>query len=122
MDPYAVVTLGSQKLQTDEHEDGGKTPVWNNLLSFKRANEDKLIIEVWESDGASKDDIIGTGTLNLTSSIVNKKGLQTETVKLLYKEKEVGTVVIELEFNPKEVATTAKLQQKEKKPPRAIKK
>jgi Ca2+-dependent lipid-binding protein len=101
MDPYCVITMGSNKLQTKVAEDGGKAPVWNDVLSFKRINEDKIIIEVWEKDGVS-DDIIGTGSL-VISQIINKKVKINETVKIEFKNKPAGTVSLEIDatkYNP----------------------
>ncbi len=39
MDPFCVVTLGSQKQKTKPHNNAGKFPSWTEKLNFRRSDE-----------------------------------------------------------------------------------
>jgi hypothetical protein len=49
MDPFCVIRIGGQKVQTKVANGAGKTPIWNDQFTLRRnAGEDVVNIEVWE--------------------------------------------------------------------------
>lgn len=33
-DPYCLITVGSQSFKTSTHKEGGKHPLWDDVLTF----------------------------------------------------------------------------------------
>jgi Ca2+-dependent lipid-binding protein len=58
MDPFVEITIGSQKLKTKTHKNGGKVPRWEETLKFKVGNEDELKLVVYDED-MTKNDLVG---------------------------------------------------------------
>lgn len=66
MDPYAILTIGSQSFQTHTANDAGKNPTWTDSLSFKlTGNETSIYIKIYDRDVGSMDDFICEGTVSL---------------------------------------------------------
>jgi Ca2+-dependent lipid-binding protein len=45
-DPYCILALGSQKVRSRTHIDGGKAPVWNETFNFQVINDNTVYIAV----------------------------------------------------------------------------
>lgn len=59
MDPYVHVTIGNQSQKTTIIENGGKTPVWKDTLTFNNVKaEDVAIMRIYDKDIIT-DDFIG---------------------------------------------------------------
>jgi Ca2+-dependent lipid-binding protein len=67
-DPACVVTCGSQKVRSKTHTDGGKNPVWNQTFRFNVINENDITLTVVEDDVIGRDDLIGTGHVQLAKA------------------------------------------------------
>lgn len=96
MDPYCVVKLGNQKQRTATHHSAGKFPSWRESIVFRRTYEDMITFEVWDSDSASADDIIGEGTIPIHSILT--VGSYNEWVNLSYKGKASGQLRVEIQW------------------------
>jgi len=83
-DPYVQVIVGDQKVRTKEHEQGGKTPKWNETHYFSRwpnvdydeNNDNAVWFNVWDSD-VGLDEQIGVLKLPFSAiqlAIVTKQG------------------------------------------------
>jgi Ca2+-dependent lipid-binding protein len=59
MDPYVVLKIGSQVFKTDIHNDGGKFPSWKNEFNAQLQGNESVVIQVWDKDSASSDDLVG---------------------------------------------------------------
>lgn len=57
--------LGQQVKKTKVHQEGGKKPRWNDVLTFAKTNDNNLKIEVWDKD-MIEDDLVGEGTYSLS--------------------------------------------------------
>lgn len=66
MDPYVYLTLGGEKKKTSVCHSGGRTPTWGETFQFNNMSNDvNLAVEVWDKDTFSRDDLVGSGSLNL---------------------------------------------------------
>ena len=65
MDPYCIVTIGSQKLQTSVAKRQGKTPAWADSLKFVVNGEATMAISMFDKDHITKDAFIGETVVNL---------------------------------------------------------
>ena len=63
-DPYARITLGSHVKETTVKKNAGKNPIWNETLSFVRATEDILTLQVFDK-GSRKDILLGESVIPL---------------------------------------------------------
>ena len=95
MDPFCKIKVGNFEQETKVHSNGGKFPAWNDLLTFKRIDENLMTIEVWDKD-TFKSDLIGECTLSLVSLIEKKKSSEWHT--LSYKGKNAGEVLLDIEW------------------------
>ena len=68
MDPYVIVSVGSQKYQTKVAKGMGKTPLWNEEFIFNVSYNDIIYIKVYDSD-IGMDDFAGE-----TSILVSQLG------------------------------------------------
>ena len=57
-----------------------------------------MILEVWDKDTSSADDLVGTTNYHLTTVLKSKKA--NEWIEIRYKGKKSGDVKIEFEFFP----------------------
>ena len=64
-DPYLEITLGGTKQKTSVSTDGGKTPTWNDTLTFKVNGEQSMSFLVMEYDNCSESEKLGEGVVNL---------------------------------------------------------
>ena len=95
-DPYIKATLVSNTgdmlgtCTSGVVTKGGKNPVWtdahDNKLSFqyKMANRTgcKLLVEAWDKDIGSSDDLIGVGAVDLTAFVCEDRPATELTVPL----------------------------------------
>ncbi|ORZ39278.1 C2 domain-containing protein [Catenaria anguillulae PL171] len=69
-DPYLKLTLGSTKLKSSVHKNGGTQAQWNDTLTFSIPADPALApttlhVACWDKDTISSDDLIGEGQVNL---------------------------------------------------------
>ena len=96
MNPYCAFIIGSQRFNSQICKKGGKHPMWNDAISVPIANENKIIVEVMDKDKITKDDVIGSFTID-----VQELASQQHTNKwypLFYKNKPAGEILLDTDF------------------------
>jgi len=97
MDPYVRVTLEGEKKESSVAFHCGKTPSWDDQISFYYHDEDILTIEVWDNDTFTRDDLIGRGSLAI--STIQKGGDKFyDWIPLTYKGKDAGKLLLDIQF------------------------
>ena len=96
MDPFAIIEILGQKIQTQVSKEGGKCPVWNHSFEVEiEYDEDQLKemvkLSVYEEDLAS-DDFVGDTMITVKDLIGEKKQGKLMNYSLNYKGKSAGTV------------------------------
>eukprot|EP00935_MAST-01C_sp_MAST-1C-sp1_P002790 g2790.t1 len=88
-DPYCVfITEGlcqktTKRTRTDQ--DGGTDPQWDETLEISVVDQYSLVVECWDKDALSKDDLIGKSEVSLLP--IFKKGFVDEWVPIHAKSK-----------------------------------
>ena len=59
MDPYCLITCGGHTVRTQVAKNGGKEPVWNETFEIMVSPMDTLVVEVWDKDTFTSDDLVG---------------------------------------------------------------
>lgn len=96
MDPYLKFTLNGAICKTKTHNGGGKTPTWNDTLTFDNVSGDEIVnFTAWDKDDL-KDDFIGEGTLSLAP--IKKAVSYKDWVSIHHKGKEAGKIYLEATF------------------------
>jgi len=73
-------------------------PTWTGELSFRLNGADVIHFEVWNKETLTKDDLIGTGSL-FVSTFANK-GFFNEWIPLTFEGKPAGEILVEVQFFP----------------------
>ena len=97
-DPYCVFLFGDQRAMSSVCKKGGKRPIWNDAIIFKRTAEENLLVQLWDKDKLSKDDLIAEGSLKVTNLF--EPGVHQTSIDLFCKGKLIGKLLIETEFTP----------------------
>jgi len=98
MDPYVKVILGNEYKETSVAKNQHLNPTWDSELSFRLNNNDVIYFEVYNKETLTKDDLIGSGSLFVSSFI--KKGQFSEWLPLVFKDKPAGELLLEIQFFP----------------------
>lgn len=98
MDPYCVVTCGSQRQKTRIASGAGKNPSWSDQLVFKKSYEDMLQISVFDYDGNSRDDLVGEGSISIAR--ITSTPTWEDWVEVNYKGRRAGEVRLSVSFTP----------------------
>jgi hypothetical protein len=98
MDPYCVVTFGTQRQKTRVASGAGKNPSWSEQFVFKRTFEDTLQISVYDYDSTSKDDIVGEGAVSVQK--VTATPNWEDWVELQHRGRKAGEVRLSCTFSP----------------------
>ncbi len=106
MDPYAVITCGGQRFRTKTHTDGGRHPVWNQSFQFNVINENTVGVELYDSDTFSRDDKIGSCTVDLSRARMSGSDSQQAAVRTS-KGKQHGFVSVRIAFKPNQPVQAA---------------
>lgn len=67
MDPYAICEIGGQKNQTSVAKRQGKTPKWNDSLTFRVMGDQTLKLSLYDKD-TFKDTFIGDCLIPLAAA------------------------------------------------------
>ena len=97
MDPYCVVTCGTQKNKTRTANNADKSPTWTDTLTFQICGEQMIHVALYDKDTFSKDDYICEGNISLMD--VTQTGKASQSFPLNRKGKPVGDIRVELEFD-----------------------
>ena len=108
-DPYCCFFLGEHQMQkTIPCHNGGKHPLWNDVLEFDRENETTLSVQIWDRDRITKDDFICAGTLDISQLLIS--GVQSHAIDLYNKGVFIGKLFIEMEWQPIIVSKATQMQ------------
>lgn len=97
-DPYIKLMYMGTRYKTKVHQNGGKTPVWNETFTLQLGSvSDELHFEVKDDDtiGAT---LIGQATIKASSLCINNGVRDWFTFE--YKGRSVGRVLLETKFTP----------------------
>ena len=72
-DPYCIITIGANKQKTNVAVSQGKSPKWEESLTFDVRGERSIQVEVWDYDSLKWDELIGSCVVNI-SEIETKMG------------------------------------------------
>lgn len=97
MDPYCVVRLGQQTQKTAIAKKAGKLPFWRDQLVFRKKCEEEVVFQVWDSDSATADDLVGEAKLMLREVTRHP---HEGWLKLEYRGRSAGKLRISIEFRP----------------------
>eukprot|EP00294_Goniomonas_avonlea_P001686 CAMPEP_0114548796 /NCGR_PEP_ID=MMETSP0114-20121206/5179_1 /TAXON_ID=31324 /ORGANISM="Goniomonas sp, Strain m" /LENGTH=310 /DNA_ID=CAMNT_0001733423 /DNA_START=9 /DNA_END=938 /DNA_ORIENTATION=+ len=99
-DPYVKVMIAGRFIgQTKVHVEGGTDPSWHEEFEGDIDPDQKIILEVWESDMLSEDDLIGIVTLFPGKEL--KNGVHKGTFQVVTEKKEpVGQLSLVTNYTP----------------------
>lgn len=97
-DPFVIVTLGGNRLQTGVAKNMGRTPSWNDALGFRVNNEQSFQVSVFDKDHIGKDDFLGECTVQMAEIYQRRNG--ANWYQLNNNGKDAGRVMIAYEFRP----------------------
>ncbi|EZG67250.1 C2 domain protein [Gregarina niphandrodes] len=64
-DPYLIGTMGDQKFHTSAVNNNGKNPLWDQTFALPYNGEPTIEMEIYDRDRMRKDDLMGTGRIQL---------------------------------------------------------
>jgi len=96
MDPYCVFMVGNKSFNSEVSKKGGKHPQWTDAVTVPIANESNINVSLKDRDHITKDDLIGSFTIDL-QEIESKKRI-SKWYPLLYKEKPAGEILLVASF------------------------
>eukprot|EP01055_Gregarina_sp_Pseudo9_P001182 Gregarina_sp_Pseudo_9__1181@NODE_1778_length_1335_cov_300_196759_g1647_i0_p1_GENE_NODE_1778_length_1335_cov_300_196759_g1647_i0NODE_1778_length_1335_cov_300_196759_g1647_i0_p1_ORF_typecomplete_len122_score27_79C2/PF00168_30/3e17B9C2/PF07162_11/0_0089_NODE_1778_length_1335_cov_300_196759_g1647_i0615980 len=70
LDPYVVCQVGPESEKTSVKKNAGSNAEFNETLHLNFNGEPHLMIHVMDHDKIGKDDLVGSGRLELTSHIL----------------------------------------------------
>lgn len=69
MDPYCVLTLGTEKHQTKHKNEAGKEVQWDETFTFLNTGGTNVLnVAVWDKD-VTTSDLVGEGLYDLTYAL-----------------------------------------------------
>jgi len=108
MDPYVKVIIGNLLEKTTVAKKQHLTPTWDSELVFNLSGvETDIIFEVWNKELITKDDLVGTGCVSFNSF---NNGLFNQWIPLLYKGKDAGAILVEMNLSGTETVGTTLLE------------
>ncbi len=99
MDPYVKIKIGNLMEKTHAAKKQHLEPAWDEELVFKITDETLIDIEVKNKE-LIHDDLIGTANISLNTWLNSSNFSFSEWVPLFYKEKDAGSLLLEMRFVP----------------------
>jgi len=94
MNPYCAFNVGNVRIKSQVCNKGGKHPHWNDAVNIPEAiGEVSAIVDLMDKDKITKDDTIGTFTIDLAE--VQSRGAISKWYPLFYKNKPAGEILLE---------------------------
>ena len=98
MDPYVEIKTSVGTKRTATHQEGGRTPVWNEEITFDVAKvDDEVEFLVQEEDNASAD-LVGDTVIKM-SKLIASEPIQ-QWIEIKYEKKSAGKVHIKTTWTP----------------------
>jgi len=99
MDPYCLVTLGTQQWKSLICKSGGKTPTWNDEVTFMvQPGIDIMRIALYDDKLIGSDKLIGEGVIPV-DKLFNFSGPFEEKIPLTFKAKPCGFIQLRFLVN-----------------------
>jgi len=96
MDPYCLITLGTQQWKSEISKNGGKTPVWNDEVTFvNQPGVDLLRISLFDDKLIGSDKLIAEGVIPMEKLLSFSSPFE-EKIPVTYKAKPVGWVQVRI--------------------------
>ena len=99
MAPYVKIKIGNHVEKTRAAKKMHMEPSWDEELIFNITDETMIDIEVKHKE-LIHDDLIGTASLSLNTWLNSNNFSFSEWVPLFYKEKDAGSLLLEMRFTP----------------------
>jgi len=96
MNPYCAFNVGNVRVKSQICHKGGKHPHWNDTVTIPSSNEVSAVVDLMDKDKITKDDTIGTFTIDLQE--VQTRGSLSKWYPLFYKNKPAGEILLEAAF------------------------
>jgi len=96
MNPYCAFNVGNVRIKSQVCNKGGKHPHWNDAVTIPSTGEPTAIVDLMDRDKITKDDTIGSFTIDLTE--VQSRGSVSKWYPLFYKNKPAGEILMEATF------------------------
>jgi hypothetical protein len=98
MDPYCLVTLGTQQWKSEISKSGGKTPCWNDEVVFVvQQGVDLLRVALFDDKLIGPDKLIAEGVIPM-DKLLNFSSPFEEKIPLTYKAKPCGYIQLRFTF------------------------
>ena len=76
-DPFLEFVVGNSKQQTSVCKDGGKTPKWSDVLTFRLSGEQSMMFYVMDHDSFTVADKLAEGNINL-NEVFQRRSVQNK--------------------------------------------
>jgi len=98
MDPYCLVTLGTQQWKSEISKKGDKTPCWNDEVVFVvQQGVDLLRVALFDDKMIGPDKLIAEGVIPM-DKLLNFSSPFEEKIPLTYKAKPCGYIQLRFTF------------------------
>jgi len=98
MDPYVKVIIGTTFQKTPIAKKQHLTPNWDCEFIFELTGvEDLILFEVYDKDLITKDDLIGSGSIAISSFNNN---IFNQWIPLTFKGRDAGALLVEMRIAP----------------------
>jgi len=98
MDPYVKVIIGTTFQKTPIAKKQHLTPNWDCEFIFELTGvEDLILFEVYDKDLITKDDLIGAGSISISSFNNN---IFNQWIPLSFKGRDAGALLVEMRIAP----------------------
>ena len=113
MDPYVLITNGSQKEQTNTHDDGGSNPVWNQEFNLEIRDQTRLIeFTVRDEETFADRDV---GSVKIRADKLIEHGFLDKQWQIKENDENAGSLHLKSEWLPDETPTAVKNAKGKKK-------
>ena len=97
MDPYCVITCGSQKQKTRTCNNADKNPSWTDQFNFQIVGQQMIHVALYDKDTFTKDDFICEGNIPLMDVV--SSGKVSQWFPLTRKGKNVGDIRVDMDYD-----------------------
>jgi len=115
MDPYCVFMVGNKAFNSEVSKKGGKHPQWNDAITVPISNESSINVDLKDRDHITKDDLIGSFTVDLQE--IESKKRTSKWYPIFSKEKLAGEILLVASFqgNGSRIGEQSEFGQKDEK-------
>jgi len=113
MDPYVIFKLGAEQRKSSVAKRQHLNPVWDEELQMDLTDLSIGVLDIIvKNKELIHDDLIGTGSVNLNTWLSGNKGNNfSEWIPLYYKDKDAGSLLLEMNFTSFNPMPTTQMEQ-----------